>query len=154
MSQSKYPDKMAYQYGPDRNLVAQVTCDFVAGGSGSYFSRACHNMAAFRQGFKSVDGTFYGQSLRCHRHRAIDERTAAKRGWGEREYEPFDAEARLKELKLEAQAKAEAKRLEEISIKVGQCAAYIAAHAVLDGDTVASLDAISAMATLKTLVVR
>lgn len=164
---SKYPDQSAasavgvdtYRDGRGRDAVRRVTCDFVATGSGSFYSRSCSNLAAWVKVYRHDDGTVTRtNTLRCHRHRAIDERTATNRGasWSGLfpQFDPFDGLAEGKRLIREAQAQAEEKRLAEISAKVAQCVAYVSAHSVLDPDTRASLDAIHAMATLGTLVVR
>lgn len=161
---SKYPDVGSYKASPDnRDIARRVECDFVATGSGSYYSRACSNLAVWVKVYRHADGGMtVTNSLSCHRHRAVEERTAANRGYRQGvlhslfpEYEPFDGFAEAKRLIREEQARLQEARLAAISAKVAEAAAYITAHIDgLDEETVGSLDAISAMATLGTLVVR
>ena len=166
---SKYPDVGSYKASPDnRDIARRVECDFVASGSGSYYSRACSNLAAWVRVYRHKDGTVTTTSdLRCHRHRAIDERTATNRKWSSQfnadgssnlmfpQFDPFDGMAAAKRLIREEQARLQEARLAAISAKVAEAAAYITAHIVgLDEETVGSLNAIHAMATLGTLVVR
>lgn len=164
---SKYPDQSAasavgvdtYRDGRGRDAVRRVTCDFVATGSGSFYSRSCSNLAAWVKVYRHDDGTVtVTNTLSCHRHRAIEERTATNRGasWSSLfpQYEPFDGLAEAKRLIREAQAEAEEQRLAGISDKVAESAAYILAHVALEDDERLSIESIASFASKHTLVVR
>jgi hypothetical protein len=146
VTESKFADVPAFRASQDRQTVARVTCDFVASGSGGYYSRACHNLAAWSTGWVGKDGASdtITNDHRCNRHRAIDERTAANRGWGHRDYFPFDGMAEAKVFDAIKATKLEEARLAEVAVKVGQCAAYILAHADLTADQMDALTDITA----------
>ena len=135
---TKYGDDVvAYRIAPSRELANRVTCRFVASGSGSYYSRSCDKAAAWAEAWTGCDGVQrigeYPQ-LRCNRHRAIDERTAANRGYGAREYAAFDAQQVIADRIATEAAAAEHQRLADVHEKVKASAVYILKHAVLATD--------------------
>jgi hypothetical protein len=156
-SKSKYPDTMAFRASTDRQTVARVTCGFVATGSGSYYSRSCMNLAAWVAVYVGQDGTRYRgdyPTLRCHKHRAIDERTASRRGYGERVYDAFDGAAIAAELDGEKAAAAEVARLSQLREAIEKYALAILTHAELATDERQALKHIAADAKAGTLVVK
>ena len=130
-------DVSAYSIAPSRELANRVTCRFVATGSGSYYSRSCDKAAAWAEAWTDAEGKQHiGEypQLRCNRHRAIDERTAANRGYGAREYAPFDAQQVIADRIATEAAAAEHQRLADVHEKVKASAVYILKHAVLATD--------------------
>ena len=135
---TKYGDDVvAYRIAPSRELANRVTCRFVASGSGSYYSRSCDKAAAWAEAWTDAEGKQHigdYPQLRCNRHRAIDERTAANRGYGAREYAPFDAQQVIADRVAVEAAAAEHQRLADVHEKVKASAVYILKHAVLATD--------------------
>jgi len=136
---TKYGDDVvAYRIAPSRELANRVTCRFVASGSGSYYSRSCDKAAAWAEAWTDAEGKQHigdYPQLRCNRHRAIDERTRANRGYlSPREYAPFDAKATIAEWQQVEAAAAEHQRLADVHEKVKASAVYILKHAVLATD--------------------
>ena len=149
---TKYGDDVvAYRIAPSRELANRVTCRFVASGSGSYYARSCDKAAAWAEAWTDAEGKQHiGEypQLRCNRHRAIDERTRANRGYlSPREYAPFDAPAVIAERQATEAAAAEHQRLAEVHEKVEESIRFVLKHAVLATDERQSLEQV--MADLK-----
>jgi hypothetical protein len=161
MKLAKYGDDVkAYTVSTDRQTQRRVTCDFVATGSGSYFSRSCMNLAQWAEGYEH-DGVVKLPSvgnyvaLRCHRHRAIDERTQFNRGWAtSRAYAPWDGATKAADMDRQAASLAEAHRLDAVNAKVIEAAKYILAHAEVATDERQMLKHIVTDAQGNLLVVR
>jgi len=143
-------DVSSYTVSRDRDIQRRVECRFVASGSGSYYARSCDNLAHWAEAWTGQDGTVHigdYPQLRCHRHRAIDERTAANRGYGARDYAVFDAAQVAKDREATVAAAAEHQRLADVHGKVETAIAYVLKHAVLATDERNSLQQV--MADLK-----
>jgi hypothetical protein len=162
MKLAKYGDDVkAYTVSTDRQTQRRVTCDFVATGSGSYFSRSCMNLAQWAEGYFDAKGEAILPSsgnyvaLRCHRHRAIDERTQFNRGWGtNRAYLPWDGATKAADMDRQAASLAEAQRLDAVNAKVIEAAKYLLAHAEVATDERQMLKHIVTDAQGNLLVVR
>jgi hypothetical protein len=155
---TKPTDVMAYRASEDRQTATRVQCNFVATGSGSYFSRSCRNLAAWvKVVYVAEDGTHVAgdyPTLRCHRHRAIDERTARNRGYKPDIYDAFDASAIAAELDAAKAAKAEVARQDQLREAIEKYARAILAHAELATDERLALKHIAEDAKSGTLVVK
>lgn len=150
-------DAPSYTVSRDRDINRRVECRFVASGSGSYYSRSCDNVAHWAEAWTGQDGTVHigdYPQLRCNRHRAIDERTAANRGYGAREYAPFDAAKVAAEREATVAAAAEFDRLSKVHAQVEVSIAYVLKHAVLATDERNSLQQVMGDLKKGTLEVR
>ena len=150
-------DRKAYAVSGNRDIQHRVTCRFVASGSGSFYARSCDMLAQWAEAWTDAEGKQHiGEypQLRCHRHRAIDERTAANRGYGKRDYAAFDAVKVAADREATLAAAAEFDRLGKVHEQVEASARYILKHAVLATDERRSLEQVMSDLKKGTLEVR
>jgi hypothetical protein len=112
-----------------RRIGHAIECDFTSTSSqGSWSSRNCSEAAEFIEAYER-DGVLVPSSnqysrLRCLRHKVIDERTAANRGWGGHQYLPFDAQAVAIEKATELANRKRAEK-DDASYRAAQVAAKV-----------------------------
>jgi hypothetical protein len=135
---SKYVEvKLDISPYADRDLWSYVVCGFVAtDNQRSYRARSCNQPAMWQEAYERADGVRVPANswgtLRCDKHRASDERTAARSIWRRQPlYLPFSAQGKVNDIRDAAAREAKVQADEAAYEAVRKAARTILKHIVL-----------------------